>query len=57
MDTPDQPPPPPAVPDLRHTPLKELIADPGAQTDTAVGRVLDLEADGLLTVASFNATI
>ena len=44
------------VSDLRDAPLEALIEDPTAQDDV-VARVLDLEANGLLTVASFNASI
>lgn len=45
------------VPDLRDTPLGALVEEPERDADPVVDRVLDLEASGLLTVASFNASI
>ena len=47
-----------AVRDMRDTPLSVLIAGSAAQAgSSAIDRVLDLEANGLLTVASFNASL
>lgn len=45
------------VSDLREAPLSMLIEGSKQQADSVIGRVLDLEASGLLTVASFNASI
>jgi hypothetical protein len=45
------------VSDLRDTPLEDLMTDSAAQAEGVLDRVLDLEANGLLTVASFNASI
>lgn len=59
-DTPPQPQPDTVaslVPDLRDTPLGALVDTPGPGADPVVDRVLDLEANGLLAVASFNASI
>jgi len=44
------------VSDLHDASLEAIIAD-SAVTDGVIDRVLDLEANGLLTVASFNASI
>jgi hypothetical protein len=46
-----------SVSDLHEAPLRALIHDPAPQVDKVIDRVLDLEANGLLTVASFNASI
>jgi hypothetical protein len=46
-----------SVSDLREAPLRSIIDDSMTQTDGAIERVLDFEANGLLTVASFNASI
>lgn len=48
-----------SVPDLRDTSLEALVeqSSDGTGTDPVVERVLDLEANGLLTVASFNASL
>jgi hypothetical protein len=45
------------VADLRDTPMSKLVGDETAFAGAAIDRVLDLEASGLLTVASFNASI
>lgn len=45
------------VSDLRDTSLEDLMTDSAAQAEGVLDRVLDLEASGLLTVASFNASI
>ena len=45
------------VGDLSDMPLNLLIEGQSAQTDDAIDRVLDLEENGLLSVASFNASI
>lgn len=46
-----------SVTDLRDVPLSALVEDSTPQADGVMDRVLDLEANGLLTVASFNASI
>lgn len=46
-----------SVTDLRDAPLSALVEDSTPQADSVIDRVLDLEANGLLTVASFNASI
>ena len=46
-----------SVADRREAPLRSLIDDSTTQADGAIERVLDLEANGLLTVSSFNASI
>lgn len=43
--------------DLRDARLEALIEDSATQVGGVIDRVLDLEANGLLTVASFNASI
>jgi hypothetical protein len=45
------------VSDLREVPLSALADRTTPEVDRALDRVLDLEANGLLTVASFNAAI
>lgn len=59
-DTPQQPDPPALeseITDLRDTPLADLVRDPGAGAFPVAERVLESQAGGLLTVASFNASI
>jgi hypothetical protein len=46
-----------SVTDLREAPLSSLVHELAPQANRAIDRVLDLEANGLLTVASFNASI
>ena len=46
-----------SVSDLRDAPLSALVEESTPQADSVIDRVLDLEANGLLTVASFNASI
>lgn len=46
-----------SVTDLRDAPLNALVEESTPQADSVIDRVLDLEANGLLTVASFNASI
>lgn len=45
------------VTDLRDAPLSVLVEDSSPQADSVIERVLDLEARGLLSSASFNASI
>jgi hypothetical protein len=45
------------LPDLRDVSLRTLAERTTTRTDKALERVLDLEANGLLTVSSFNASI
>lgn len=45
------------VASLASTPMADLNGSAAAGTKTALDRLLELEADGLLTVASFNASI
>ena len=46
-----------SVSDLRQASLQVLMEESTPQVGDVIDRVLDLEANGLLTVASFNATI
>ncbi|HEY1820390.1 MAG TPA: hypothetical protein VGG83_10705 [Trebonia sp.] len=46
-----------AVGDLRDAPMSTLIEGRSTEAEAVIGRVLDLEGSGLLTVASFNASI
>lgn len=45
------------VADLSDTPLADLVGDAAPQAAAALDRVLDVQRHGLLSVASFNATI
>lgn len=46
-----------SVSDLHDSSLRALIDQPTPQLDKVIDRVLDLEANGLLTAATFNASI
>jgi hypothetical protein len=45
------------VSDLRDAPLVALVTDSAALAEGVIDRVLDLEANGLLTASAFNASI
>jgi hypothetical protein len=46
-----------SVSDLHESSLRVLIDQPTPQMDDVIDRVLDLETNGLLTAATFNASI
>jgi hypothetical protein len=46
-----------AVSDLREAPLQTLMEKPSPQVDGVTACVLDIEGDGFIAVAAFNASI